>query len=569
MVNEQILRETPFYLNDTQIKWVYDTLAAMDDEEKVGQLFCLSISQNDTAGMHRMAEEYKIGGYMCRALPTQDILEINTTMQKMAKIPMLVAANFECGPNGISKEATDIASSLEIGATGLCENAGKLGEACAREGAALGANWSFAPVADIEYNWRNPIVGTRAFGDDPEFVAACAREYIIHAQRWGMAASAKHFPGDGLDERDQHLVTSINSLSCEKWDQSYGKVYQTCIDAGVMTIMVGHIMLPAYSQFYCPEMEKKDMLPAVCAPELLQGLLRQKLGFNGVIVTDATNMAGSLVLVDRRRLLVKMVNAGCDMLLFTHNTGEDIRYVHAAVASGELSEERLDDAVLRILGLKAALHLPEKQKKGELVSSMKEVQKWIRCEKHRKLAREIAGQAVTLVKDKQKLLPISVKKYKRIYLYVIADAKEPLGDEAGLKKMLSEKLREQGYEVTCHDNEAPVTSFGEQRSYQDMIDSYDLILYIFHIATYSNKTTVRINWKNLNYPVYIPVIPTIAVSFANPYHLVDVPRISTLVNAYKFNEDTVDTVFEKLQGKSPFLGKNPVNPFCNMWDTEL
>ncbi|MBD5395483.1 MAG: glycoside hydrolase family 3 protein [Lachnospiraceae bacterium] len=568
-MNDEQLRGCPFYLNDSQIKWVHDTLDSMDDREKAGQLFCLAVSQNDVQDMQKMAKEYKIGGYMCRALPAPDIVEINTFMQKMAKIPMLVAANFECGPVGISKDATDIASFLEIGATGMPENAGKLGAACAREGAALGANWSFAPVVDIEYNWRNPIVGTRAFGDDPELVAACAQEYIIHAQKNGMAASAKHFPGDGMDERDQHLVTSINSLSCEEWDQTYGKVYRSCIDAGVMTIMIGHIMLPSYSKFYCPDMEAEDMLPAVCAPELLQGLLREKLGFKGLIVTDATNMAGSLVLVDRRKLLVDMINAGCDMLLFTYNTDEDIQCVYEALCSGELSRERVDDAIQRILGLKAALQLPEKQKSGQLVYSMDQIKEYLGCEKHRMLAREIASQAVTLVKDKQKLLPISKDKYKRIYLYVIADTKEKNGDEAGLRRILTEKLTAKGYEVTCHDNEIPLGPMGKQRAFQEMIDSFDLILYVFNIATYSNKTTVRINWKNLNYPVYIPVIPTMAVSFANPYHLVDIPRISTLVNAYKFNEDIVDVVIEKLQGESSFTGKNPVNPFCNMWDTEL
>lgn len=568
-MDKKELTGQPFYLNDQQINWVFQTLDQMNEREKVGQLFCLSISENDKEEMNRMLYEYQIGGYMCRALSADHIININYYMQSHAKIPMLIAANFECGPSGISKDAMDIASSLEIGATGIPAYAGMLGEACAKEGGAFGANWSFAPVADIEYNWRNPIVGTRAYSNNPDVVAACAVEYIKQCQKYGVAASAKHFPGDGLDERDQHLVTSINSFSCKEWDESYGKVYQACISAGVMSIMIGHIMLPSYSKFFCPNMRDEELLPAVCSQELLQELLRKKLKYHGLIVTDATNMAGSLVLVERRTLLIKMINAGCDMLLFTINTAEDIQYICDAVNCGAISQKRLNDAVIRILALKAALHLPEKREKGELKPKEKQIYEYIHNQTHKTIADQIANQSVTLVKDTQNLLPVSPQKHRRIYLYVIADTKEPKGNEVELSKIIGEKLQKQGFSVTYHNNHTPLAAFGKQQSYQEMKASYDLILYVFNIATYSNKTTVRINWENLNYPAYIPLIPTLAVSFANPYHLVDIPRIRTLINAYKFNENTVDAVVNKLLGRSPFLGKNPVDPFCGMWDTKL
>ena len=126
--------------------------------------------------------------------------------------------------------------------------ANHLAEICATEGRACGANWAFAPIVDIEGNFRNPITNTRTFGSDAGRVAAMGKEYVTVVQRHGMAASIKHFPGDGQDERDQHLVTSVNPMSCEEWDASYGMIYRECIEAGALSCMVGHIMLPSYAK---------------------------------------------------------------------------------------------------------------------------------------------------------------------------------------------------------------------------------------------------------------------------------------------------------------------------------
>ncbi len=129
-------------------------------------------------------------------------------------------------------------------------------------------------------NFRNPITNTRTFGSDPKLVAAMGEAYVKAVESRGMAASIKHFPGDGHDERDQHLVTSVNGLSCEEWDATYGLAYRTCIAAGAKTVMVGHILQPAYIRHFNPGIRDEDMLPATLSPELLGGLLRTKLGFN-------------------------------------------------------------------------------------------------------------------------------------------------------------------------------------------------------------------------------------------------------------------------------------------------
>lgn len=151
---------------------------------------------------------------------------------------------------------------------------------------------TFAPVVDINMNFHNPIISSRSFGTSAELVRDCSLEYLRGAHDAGIACTAKHFPGDGLDERDQHLSYSVNTLSCDEWDKTFGMVYQSLIDAGIEAIMVGHIMLPSYQKYFNPHMTDYDILPATISHEILTNLLRDKLNFNGVVITDASHMVG-------------------------------------------------------------------------------------------------------------------------------------------------------------------------------------------------------------------------------------------------------------------------------------
>ena len=174
-------------------------------------------------------------------------MKVCTILQQNTEIPLLIAANLERGGNGIATDGTQLGYPLQLAATDKVETAKRLGTICGREGAAVGGNWAFAPIIDIDYNWRNPITNLRTFGSCPERVREFGKAYVQAVQAEGVAAAIKHFPGDGRDERDQHLVTSINDFSCEEWDAASGAAYKACIDAGAMTVMVGHIMQPAYS----------------------------------------------------------------------------------------------------------------------------------------------------------------------------------------------------------------------------------------------------------------------------------------------------------------------------------
>lgn len=313
----------------------------------------------------------------------------------------------EKGGNGIAEEGTFLGTEMAVAATDDYDMARKLGTICGREGSAVGCNWSFSPIIDIDYNYRNPITNTRTFGSNPERVKNMGVQYVRAVQKHGVAASIKHFPGDGMDERDQHLVTSINSMSCDEWDATYGAVYKACIEEGALTVMIGHIIHPAYSKKLDPSLKDEEILPASLSKELLSGLLRTKLGFNGLIVTDATTMAGMTIPMPRSKAVPQTIAAGCDMFLFARNLDEDYAYMKKGVEDGVISQERLNDAVTRILALKASLKLPEKQKDGSIIPNLEEAKKVVGCDEHKTWAKECADKAITLVKNEIGVLPIT------------------------------------------------------------------------------------------------------------------------------------------------------------------
>lgn len=563
------LRIAPFCLSDEQIKWVEHTKKSLSLEEKIGQLFCFC-SRYNAGGKAELDEFFSVaqpGAIMLRPMELEKAVEYQNLLQEKCKIPLLVAANLESGGNGIVAEGTHITSPMGIAATGKVEFAEKLGAICAREGSAVGGNWAFAPIIDIDFNFRNPITNTRTFGSDPHTVKDFGRTYVETVQENGMAACIKHFPGDGCDERDQHLVTTINDLTCEEWDETYGMVYRECIQAGAMSVMVGHIMQPAWSRRLNPSLKDEDLLPASLSRELLNGLLREHLDFNGLICTDASTMCGYAIALDRRKALPLSIEAGCDMILFTKNLQEDYSFVLEGYRNGQISEERLEDALSRVLGMKAALKLPWRNESY----SLEKAEKVVGCPEHQLWAREAAEASITLVKNLDQILPLSSDQYKRI-LYVPLESEKGVVYSAkdGVCQRFAGLLEKEGFEITVFEPDPALE--GNMRSYQSYLESFDLILYAANIVTKSNQTTVRIEWKQpmgADVPIFITTIPTVFVSFENPYHLLDVPRIRTFINAYSSTDDVQEVLVDKLMGRSEFKGQNPVDAFCGKWDTHL
>lgn len=570
-------RTKPFSLNDADMQWVKSTLSGMDLETKVGQLFCLIIVNPDPNDVLQKTSGAGIKpcGYMARPFPGAVVQTLHRTLQEQAEIPLLLAANLERGGDGIAQDGTFYANQLQIAATDDEMMAYRLGLIAGREGRAVGCNWAFAPVIDIDYNYHNPITNTRTYGSDPERVLRMARAYMKGIHECGLAVSIKHWPGDGVDARDQHLVTSVNSLSTEEWDVTYGRVYKGMIDAGADTIMAAHIMQPAYSRKLRPGIDDHEIMPATLARELINQLLRGQLGFNGLVATDATAMAGFTAAMPRKRAVPYTIAAGCDVFLFTMNLRQDYEFMLRGIQDGTLPLERLDEAVTNILAFKAALGLHRQKADGTLVPG-KSALSVLSCAEHRAWARECADKAVTLVKDTQHLLPLTVDKHKRILLYVLGDVGGYLGEGGSVSGTFIQLLVENGFQVDRFD----YSQLGGPNMWANplMVDplgrlkEYDLVMYFASIKTASNQTTVRINWAQPmgpDVPKFVHDIPTLFISVDNPYHLQDVPMVRTYINGYSSSEYIVEAIVDKLLGRSAFMGINPIDPFCGLWDTTL
>lgn len=566
------LKANPFFLDEEAEKWVKETLESLTTEEKIGQMFCPIGGNTEEGFLKGFLEEFKPGAMLYRPMPAAEVQKTHRFIQDNSKVPMLFGANLESGGNGICADGTYFSRPMGVAATDNPENAYRLGAVAGKEARAVGCNWAFSPICDLDMNFRNPITNVRTFGSDKERVISFVKRQLEGLKEYGVAAAVKHFPGDGVDERDQHLVASVNSLSVEEYDASYGKIWQEVVNAGALSVMVGHILQPAYSKHFNPQLRDEEILPATLSKEILQGLLRGKLGFNGMIVTDATPMIGFNTPMKRSEAVPAALAAGCDMILFNKDIREDYQFVRDAIADGRLTMERVDEAVVRILAMKAAMGLPGQKAAGTLVPGADALRD-VACEEHKEWTKACADESVTLVKDTQNLLPISPEKYKRIRLYLLEDrVGGGFKDGDGAIGTVKEKLEKEGFEVTLFDYAKPDFYEMFEGGVADIKGKFDLAVYVACIDTASNQSVRRIDWVHLmaaDAPWFLNDVPALFISIANPYHLVDAPMIKTFINAYTPNEEVVDQVVEKIMGRSEFKGINPIDPFCKIWGAEF
>ena len=547
------LKANPFFLDEKQIAWVETTLASLTEDEKLGQLFCpISFSSDENYLRHELLQ-YRVGGLLFKTSPSAEVRGALEFMQKNSRVPLLCAANLEFGSTGYLEDGTMFGQQMAAGATDDPRPAYCLGYVSCKEAAATGCNFAFAPVSDLDLNWRNPIVNVRSYGNDPEKVLKMCLAYKRGADENRVAVSVKHFPGDGVDEVDQHLLVSVNSLSTDEWEETYGKIYRGLIADGAMSFMVGHIDQPAWRHRLNP-MLPEGTVPATLSRELMEGLLRDHLGFNGLIITDATPMVGFNCAMKRADAVPTAIAAGADMFLFNKSLPEDVAYMKDGIRRGLLTWERVDEAVTRILAMKAALVLNEKRMPDAAQMQC------IGCEEYRAWARSMAEEAITLVKDTGHKLPLDPQKTKRLLLEVLGDAPS----NGRIAAYMRDKLSAEGFAVTLYERENFETyRFGVK----PFTDAFDAVLYLGNVENASNKTTNRINWYTFwghgnNVPWFVNEVPTVFASLANPYHLVDVPMIRTYINCYSNNNETLDALVEKLMGRDSFRGRSPVDPFC-------
>lgn len=537
------LRDKPFYLSAAEERWVYSTLAGLSEREKIGQLFCVMGGDYALDELRALVRDEGIGAVLYRPCPKAELAEKFAAIDAAARVPLLHAANLEEGGAGGISDGTYFANQLGVAAADDEDCTRHFAEVCAAEGLEAGINWTFSPVVDIDMNFRNPITNTRTFGSEPERVLKNAEIFLDAAQKAGLVACCKHFPGDGVDFRDQHLHPSYNSLPADEWRESYGKIYKALIDRGLASVMVGHICQPALSMEKNPALTFADVLPASLSRELLTGVLREELGFNGLITTDATIMGGFCQAMERRRAIPTAIAAGADMLVFSTDIREDLAYMRGGLESGILSRERLDEAVTRVLALKAVARRPNKIPEVN-------ADEW---------RRDCARKAATLVKDTQGLVPL--RGFERVRLIVLGD--KTLADGGDIAKIVEAKL---ALPVELYE------PFSDELHGPASLPPKRLTLVVANLPTASNQTAVRLNWSRkhaLDDPRFINEEPAAMISVANPYHLQDAPRIRTYINAYTPITPALEAALDILTGDLAPTGKSPVDPFCGLPDARL
>lgn len=587
------LKTKPYYLTDEDIAWVNETIKNMTSEEKVGQLFFQLTAGIDEPYLKELMEKYHLGGCRYNNMPGAAVQMQNRILQKYAKVPLFIACNTETGGNGACSDGTYIAGGIKIGATRKEEHAYNLGKMSNEEASIIGCNMAFAPVCDIHYNWENTEVVARAFGNDPDRVAKMSKAYLDGAHTIkGFACAAKHFPGNGHDFRDAHISNNINVFNEKEWMETFGKVYKTLIDADLDAIMGGHIMMPNYMREVKPGIKDEDMLPATLCPEIMIGLLRDKLGFNGMVVTDASHMVAMTNRMTRKEMLPASINAGCDMFLFFNDPEEDYNTMLEAYKNGVISEERMVEALSRILGLKAHLGL-HKINKEDLVPAQDALAN-LGKEEYKQASERISQDSITLVKYKDKdVLPLSPDKYKRIMIVYVKGAAGAMDalvqmamGGAGARKNpaedLRDRLREKGFDAFIYESpidkmkkqiaagEKPSLNlyFAGKNAISDFVSQQDLVITLCDVA--NGRPSFGLSKGGGEIPWYVFELPVIAISVNAPTMLSDIPQVRTYINAYDSKPSTMEALVNNLlEGPSAFKGKDPIDSFCGLWDTRI
>jgi len=392
-------------------KWALKTLHKMSVEEKVGQLIMpwarvqfLNSRSPEYLVLRENLRKYHVGGFAV-SVPVEGVFlmynepygtaALTNQLQNDSELPLIFAADFERGLSMRLRGTTVFPHAMAFGAAGKLEYAEALGRVTGEESRAIGIHWNFFPVADVNSNPANPIINTRSFGEDPQQVGDLLAAYIKGAHAAGMLTTAKHFPGHGDTGTDSHLGVAQVKGTSERLDLVEMPPFRRAIDAGIDAIMVAHISVPS--------LDPDPRRVATTSPKIIHDLLRQKLGFQGIVVTDALDMGAltRLYAKDLGRACVDAFKAGNDVLLIPHDIGACFRDMVAAVHSGEVPKADLDASVLKLLRAKASLGLQKKRLVDLTLLPDK-----IASPEHLAAGQQVADDALTLLRDNGKMLPL-------------------------------------------------------------------------------------------------------------------------------------------------------------------
>ncbi len=532
-------------MNQTGNPAKYDAMiASMSEKEKLCYVLCPRVPNGTEAEIIAYLEKYPLGCAYFGGGQAREVGEWVDTYQKHSRQPLLTSMDIVWGPGKPLKgDCTFFPAPMAVGAADCEELTYTMGEATAMQGRQYGIHMTLAPIADINLNIKSPIVNMRAFGDDHKHVLKHASAFMRGVQNTGlMAATAKHFPGDGVDDKDQHYVTSVNSLDRETWFEQFGYVYSALIEQGVDAIMSGHIALP-----WCDPAEDGSYIgpqPASLSRRILLDLLRGELGFEGVIITDAMDMVGCVAHVPREELAFHQLMAGNDILLFA-DAEVDYDCLKQAYDEGRLSEERLHDAIRRIMKLKDKLGILDTVADYEVPAELKQA--------HDAAAEEMAENSICIVRDVDGILPLDLKAGDKVLSVSLRYDRNDHKFEYSAD-LVYQELKKRGLDVDFVLNP-------ELTELRPIAHQYKAIIVTINIGPQGREGTIKIKdvalWAFWDL-AWIKHPRVVVTSFGDPYKIEERPYLKTYINAFSPTPPSIRAAAKVWFGEIEAKGKSPV-----------
>lgn len=541
------------------------TLIAMDTtwkqlslREKIGQTMMVTSDlyaqkKLGEGSLKTFFERYPVGGFFIAQWhftyqkPDDLILEdympkIMQEYDSASKFPLFFSEDFERGAGYNYNTCTKLPVLMAVGAANSTESAYNYGKIVSAESRAMGFNWLLHPVADLNMNPLHPLVIERALSDDAQRALPLLQSQLKAMKDQGVISTIKHFPGDGVTICDQHLITSANNLSMEQWNRTFRTVFQTLINEGAPSIMVGHLQFPAYQT----ETIDGELPPATLSKEIMQQLLKDEMNFKGVVVSDAMNMGGATGYYESAlEASVQCFAAGADIILWP--AIEYMDTVENRIRRGEIPMSRLDDAVERIWRLREQYGLLEKKESISVALPENHAQ-FVDTE-----VKKLAQQAVTLLKDSH-TLPLDTAREKKIFMVNISH-----NDKRAVLQPMKKALEQAGFEVRL-EHDFHLYNW-EWR--WDSLAQYDKFIVCFENKYFDPIGSPLLKdreafslWAVRN----LPKNKVIGVSFSNPYYnTFYLKQAPLLINAYSSDEYMQQAVVDVLLGRTKATASSPVD----------
>jgi beta-N-acetylhexosaminidase len=579
VVSQQAAKVAPFKREPSKaaVKWANKELERMSIEEKIGQLISVGINatflnQDSDAfrALRHQIQDNKVGGIILFRGPVYESVILVNRMQQLAKYPLLISADLEAGAGMRFDDTVNFPWNMAVAATGNPDYARRQGEVTGREARALGIQHIYAPVVDVNNNAANPVINVRSYGEDPVEVGRFAAAFTEGAQSAGTIATAKHFPGHGDTAVDSHRGLPAINVSRERLNTVELVPFQAVVNAGVGSVMVGHIALPQIDSTAIKPLptekknkpldtdegaeivEEKATMPATMSP-VMGSILRKDLKFQGLIVTDALSMSGLTIYFTQEEAAVRALEAGADQLLKPSDVDAAFRGVREAVKSGRLTEQRIEESARKILAAKYDLGLVEQR-----LAAIDMIDRAVSSKDVTKLALEIAEHAITLVRDEDKLVPIrDLKPDARVVNIAITNG----DDRAFIANAFVSRMGRGGRKLDTIVLDDRSSEQETQKAFE-MAKSADLVIASMYGRVRSGQAR-SVGLPDAGVRVLTTLIENkvkvLGISFGNPYLLQSFPGLRTYVVAYGDMPSLQQATARALLGEIDVVGKLPIS----------